>query len=331
MGNQVIFWLYFYDIQYFPDLDFDKSVLLLVAAITSGYILVLTALVFMSPYIIRGIMLKTFPASDKEMASDKELNWYFCSIFLVYFAFFLYFYLEYEFKTSCLSCGIPILIVLVIFLEHMRVYFSSFDWIERKPQCIKKKVERELKDKNMFLPWLFSVLFMFLILAAFIVSIVNKIELKEFERFILYGTLLVVIITGNFLFAIFQESTKKTLWHWTIPFLMVFFVFFFAGKPVTGQIPKVVMNKFKFGNFEAQRLLLDHEGCEILKNLELIPSLAKDQKTCFLEDIKILSRLGNSFYFETTCKPPWLCVPLRFTIPSKYVLSWSVPIPDKKS
>jgi hypothetical protein len=253
----IIFWLYFYDIRYFPDLDFDESVLfLLVAAITGGYILVITAFVFMSPYMIRGV-LKVSPPSDKEMASDNELGWYFASIFLVYLAFLLYFYLEYKYKISCLSFGIPGLIILVIILGHFRVY-SSYDWIEQKLLWIKQRLpnilnssdkindKQEPKDINMFWLWLISVFFILLIFSAILVPIVNKIEQNEVDKLILSGVLLGGIITGNFLFAIFQESTKKTLWHWIIPFGMVFLVFFIAHKPVTGQIPKIVMDKYKF-------------------------------------------------------------------------------------
>ena len=345
----IIFWLYFYDIQYFPDLDFDESVLLLlVAAITGGYILVITALVFMSPYIIRGV-LKATPPSNKEMASDNELGWYFASFFLVYLAFLLYFYLEYKYKISCLSFGIPSLIVLVIILGHFRVYSSLYDWIERilqwikrRPQWIlqwikqilpnacgssdKKNDEKEPKDINMIWAWIWSIIFMLLILGLILEPIVDEIEQNEVEKLILCGVLLGGIIAGNFLFAIFQESTKKTLWRWTIPILMVFFVFFFAGKPVTSQIPKIVMKKYKFGNFTAQRLLVDEKGCEILKGFNLISGSEIDQKTCSLENIKILSRVGRSFYLKKTRQN---IPPLCFTIPSEQVLSWSIE-PDKQ-
>ena len=53
-----IFWLYFFQIQYFPDLDFDESILfLVVAAITGIFFLLFFAFLFMSPYFFRGLML----------------------------------------------------------------------------------------------------------------------------------------------------------------------------------------------------------------------------------------------------------------------------------
>jgi hypothetical protein len=72
--------------------------------------------------------------------------------------------------------------------------------------------------------------------------------------------------------------------------------------------------------------VVDEKGCEILKELELIPNSVDDQKPCHLENIKILSRLGRSFYLKKTRQN---MSPLCFTIPSEHVLSWSI-VPDKQ-
>jgi hypothetical protein len=341
-----IFWLYFFQIQYFPDLDFDESVLfLVVAAITGIFFLLFFSFLFMSPYFFRGLMLwaqqKPSPPSEKEKTSDIELTWYFGSILLLYLAFFLYFYLgEYHWL---LYIGIPCSIVLVIILGHFRVYSSLYEWIEQILQRIKeilqgikkkplsKKDEQEPKNINMFGAW-FSSCLIFIMPILVLVPIVDKIESTEIEKIEIYAMLLGGIMAGNFMFAYFQERTKKPLWRWIIPFFIVFFVFLIVGKPVTSQIPKAVIKTYKFGNFNPQRLLLNESGCNILKSLGFKADPSDDQKICSLENIKILSRLGRSFYIETTCKPPWLCVPpLRFTIPSKHVLSWSVPVPDKRN
>ena len=87
---------------------------------------------------------------------------------------------------------------------------------------------------------------------------------------------------------------------------------------------------YKFGNFEASQLLVDKEGCMIVKNLK-IPSPIENDNTCSIQNIKVLSSLGDSFYIESVCKPPLPCKqPLRFTIPSKNVLSWSIIPPQER-
>lgn len=340
----IIFWLYFHNIQYFPDLDFDESVLfLLVAAITGGYILVITTLVFMSPYFFRWLMLLEqlkpslliLPStpSDKEKASDNERIWYFFSLFFVFYAYIIYFDLEYKFKNPWFSCGIPGLIISGIILGHFRVY-SLCNRIKRLLLWIKNKVLRksdekndkqEPKEINMFGPWIVSLLFLAFIKIWFLDPLIEKMAPTDHSDQVILIILflltlgLVYLVVGHFL-----ERLKRPWWY-VAPLALIFLSFIIL---LISSIPEVVMGKYKFGNFETRRLLVNKEGCAILENLELIPRPAKDQKTCHLKNIKILSRLGHSFYIEIT-ETTHQCIPLRFTIPSKHVLSWSISVPDK--
>ena len=90
--GSIIFLLYFFDIQYFPDLNFNDSILFLfVAAITGIYILLYLAILFMSQYFFRwylpleqqnhiDLINDEENLSDKENFSDNERIWYFFSM-----------------------------------------------------------------------------------------------------------------------------------------------------------------------------------------------------------------------------------------------------------
>ena len=337
-----IFWLYFSRIQYFPDLDFDESVLYLVVAAITGIFSLFIAILLMTPFFSRWWMLleqqKISPPSEKEKASDNERIWYFFSLFLVFYAYIFYLDLEYKYKITWLSCIVPLLIAFVIILGHIQVY-SPYDWIKLLPPWIKKKVfpkyvekndKQEPKEINMFGPWIVSLLFLAFIKILFLDPLIEKMAPTDHSdqvilSIVFLSTLvLVYLVAGHFL-----ERLKRPWWY-VAPLALICLSLIILP---FSSIPKFVMGKYKFGNFETHRLLVNKEGCAILENLELIPRPAKDQKTCYLKNIKILSRLGRSFYIETTrqCKPPWLCVPLRFTIPSEHVLSWSISVPDKRN
>jgi len=70
----LIFWLYFFQIQYFPDLSFGESGLLLpLAAITGVFFLLLMAFMFMLPYFIRWVMLGSVKWGSNEKDIAKPL------------------------------------------------------------------------------------------------------------------------------------------------------------------------------------------------------------------------------------------------------------------
>ena len=78
------------------------------------------------------------------------------------------------------------------------------------------------------------------------------------------------------------------------------------------------MKMLHYGNFSSNLLVVDKTGCGILESHNL--NSDSIQGHCSLEDVKILSRLGRSFYLKKEKDG----TPLYFTIPSDYVLSWSV-------
>jgi len=139
LAGGIIFWLYFFEIQYFPDLAFDESVLFLIIAAITGIIwLLFTAFLIMSPYFFRWWLFwdLNWPSTQNdEEKPDNEIYWYFGTIVLVFCDVFLYFYLEPRLENPWSSIIVTI-IGLVIFSVHLQVYFNLIsriiNWIFKK-------------------------------------------------------------------------------------------------------------------------------------------------------------------------------------------------------
>jgi apolipoprotein N-acyltransferase len=112
---------------------------------------------------------------------------------------------------------------------------------------------------------------MLLILFFFINPIVTQIDSNEHtpSKAALCLGIYIAIFLGILFFAWLHEKQQQYgLLCWAMPFLTLFFISLLTKNTF---IPQLVMNKYKFGNFEVQQLLVDADGCEILKNLKLIP------------------------------------------------------------
>ena len=307
-----IFWLYFFNIQYFPNLSFNESVLfLLVAAITGIITLLFLAFLFMTPYfprwkIMREKQKKTFyPTESKifaltvtgsdglsnkykaEITSNKKENdsynervWYFASVFII---------------PSLLTFPYLFIIIPVLVILQFCFYWKQ-----------------EPRNMEIFGAWIASAMMTLLIL-FFMFKMVEKLEGVFIFLF---------LMCGNIWLADNQEAERpKKIWYLFIPIAIVLVTYLL----IVPSFPKFVMSTYKFGNFETQQLLVDEEGCKILKHLELIPDNDQNKITCHLKNAEILSRLGYSFYIKTTGNLPLFCgQPLLFTIPGKHVLSWSI-------
>ena len=124
----IIFWLYFFNIQYLPDLNFNDSILFLfVAAITGIYFLLSLGIILTAGYLPRLLVVmlntqqKTFDPkksklfipvitgsdgiSNNEKDLSKEILWYFVSLFIISFVLY-YLYLQ----------SISVFILMLIFL-----------------------------------------------------------------------------------------------------------------------------------------------------------------------------------------------------------------------
>ena len=171
-----------------------------------------------------------------------------------------------------------------------------------------------------FLAWLYSYIISLAPLLI-LIRVIEQIEFKDvLEQFTFLMALIFSVLFTNFCFAFFRELKERKWWHWFIPFFSVFCLIYTVRDPI---IPKLVMQKFHFGNFTAEPLILDKEGCKILKSMELKPNICgknSDLEGCCLKDIKILSRLGQVFVLEKKIDGK----AYNFSIPKDHILSWRI-------
>jgi hypothetical protein len=327
----LIFWLYFFEIRNFPDLSFDESVLLLLLATLTGiFFLLLMAAMLMTPYLLRWMMLKAydsdFDGKDRQKWGRVELIWYFSSIYLAIIAFFLYKFdfgesdiiLPWIFENS--ECVYWVLIV-AIFVGHVCCYLFGFFG-----KIWNSKIE--LPDKAVLI---IQVLFFWILTLFSLIMPLNILILieEQTEAFgdtnpiKLLAVFFFLVMFTNGIYAYFQEQLeKRKWWFYLIPFLALLFTFFLVNDLI---IPKMVMRRFHFGSFTAEQLILDKEGCKLLRSMELEYEPVKDEnnidlKECYLKKICILSRLGHVFALEKKVEGK----KFNFYIPKDHVLSWRI-------
>jgi hypothetical protein len=101
--------------------------------------------------------------------------------------------------------------------------------------------------------------------------------------------------------------------------------FFFLLLGIGTLIPSRMINIYKFGNLENASLILDETGCSIVQHhglittADLITRSTSNPKTCSLSKVMIRSRLGNTYYLETSRSSGTSVV--QFTIPGQNVLT----------
>ena len=114
---------------------------------------------------------------------------------------------------------------------------------------------------------------------------------------------------------------------------MMGFSVILVGMQAFTLIPNTVMYIYKFGNIPHASLVLDEMGCTIANNHRLLvrpyptdfaTQTTPNPKTCLLSSVTIRSRLGTTYYLETSnSNGP----SVNFTIPGQNVLSWAVNKP----
>jgi hypothetical protein len=126
-----------------------------------------------------------------------------------------------------------------------------------------------------------------------------------------------------------HQGSIKAIFQCLIIGIMGFFAILVITQNLT-LIPNVVMNIYKFGNIQHASLVLDEVGCTIANSHRLLvrpytpdftTQTTPNPKTCLLSSVKIRSRLGTTYYLETS-HPNGSSI--HFTMPGQNVLSWAV-------
>ncbi len=183
-----IFWLYYFNIRYFPDLNFNESVLfLLVAAITGVVIIVVLAILIIFPYILHSLVLKqqnhTGLSSDEDLTPHQqplpidpenfnyfENFWYFLSMFIVCYVIFLELFLKpyVELELECKWMYFAYLSFLAVLLVNLFIY----DRVCKLLKKLREKASKNSKPMRGVRAWIVSIIILMLVFIAVINPIV---------------------------------------------------------------------------------------------------------------------------------------------------------------
>lgn len=328
----IFFLLYFWWINYFPEIDLTSATSFLVAmAITgTGLVIVLAFyLIFPGLYwreiVCQEAALKPLLWDDKE---DKPA---------LFNAFFLFICPP---AATVFSFAFPICWPIAISVNMLVTFYLFINF-----HC------KSFKEKLLLYIYVVLNTFVFFV-PVFLAFLFNSgIPTEEFNSTIFIT--LTTIFAANYFVVV--ARLKELKWRSYSVFAVIVLLAVSVGTQKTFLIPQIIVKKFKFGNIDA-RLVLDEQGCAIAKSYNLNPeisvfrsssisnstigattkttSITNDKsvgiETCLISNIKIKSKIGKEFYLQASGVPEQNGNQIsesditNFSIPSEHVLSWSI-------
>jgi hypothetical protein len=299
----LIFFIYYYSIEYIPSFNLITSVQLLVTASVTGLLIVSSI-----------IAMLILPSFFWEKAINKNEGLIFVGIdrsqrILIFFAIPMLF-VNGSIIASFYSQKVWILTFNILWLVGLGIYIL---------------IVNKQNSKNINLYWSY---FGFLALSAYYtVTSILPIFVLSFIFFetsveqviksisINCAILLVIVTTINII--ILFKPEKIGFIYWNSVLGLVSFVMITTLTNTAATFPKAIMRTYKLGNIKVSSLVLDKQGCTIV-NESMKFHQAKDKKgeilkfeinndICTVPDVLILSRLGEESYIEKktqTCKYP---------------------------
>ncbi|KID57586.1 hypothetical protein JF50_10425 [Pseudoalteromonas luteoviolacea] len=292
-----IFTIYYAHIRYMPSFDFQSSTMLLGAsAITAFIILAIIVVAFILPGLYWRENFGKKIQQIKDVSTGVIIVLYlipqvalFASVILIGKTYYLY--------TTCIFA---VAMFIAAFIFKTKVAYQQL----RKP-------------KASF--WKDIISYLFISFLSFCISISPIIILyglastaakTDADAFLILAVSSVLSI--NLIAVISYGKRSKPFFYsaLTITVLITVFIGFGEGNAV----PKNVMARYGFGNFEVKTLTLKKEACNYLKaqNLHAINS---STDFCIYKDVIILSSLGENYFIEIG--------ELEHIVAKDLVLSWS--------
>jgi hypothetical protein len=305
----LIFIIYFASIRFMPDIDITSSVSLLVAsAFTAAIILlflfiasVLPGIIWLLSVQINQSIKPLWQGGKKSSEIVRQMLWFVLPLLLFILEIFFankWRHDEWHYRPLI---GFVILSILGL---------SFYVWYRtRKFHTVITSIPA----------WGISA-FCFYLSLMVVLFISQDANLGDGAIDIYYFILaIVVIIVSNTLVVLEPKEKKYRLWFFLLSFFaFLYLVVLFSGYNV---IPKKVMSIYGFGNIEHVVIVVNDEGRDILKRLGIAEKCENTIKPDYIENVDIRSRLGSTYLLSCKMKENKT---LKFTLPSRVVLSWSV-------
>lgn len=106
-----------------------------------------------------------------------------------------------------------------------------------------------------------------------------------------------------------KKSRKIYFFHIALALVTTLFVF-----SLLSQLPKMAVKNLGFGNYKLQFMVLNKDGCIAMKEYGIKTTQKYELEACTLNDVKVLSRLGENYYLSKDQKV--------FELPKSHVHSW---------
>src|SRR6266540_3087776 len=324
----VFFLLYYWSIDFMPELDLNASITLLaVSAITGSSTLLMLGLTLLTPtgvwvHIIRtSTTLKgLWYATDGKVSPGRALGWLVLPICGILGGLLggdlLWFYRIGWWWNALGGVGVGLIVSEGVVVWRLLGKLADLD---------RKQWGETI---GFFCTSVFGSSLTFLLLSVLVVRPFIAASYSDMPT-----TLVIVMLTLAPFLIVFVDATialelsginyRRLLG--TIALVMsVLYLSVLLG--IWTVIPNGIMYVYKFGRLRAASLILDDVGCAIVRDREVPekPVMLKKDETCQMSCVTIHSRLGSTYYVQVD-RPdhPAMC----FTIPTQHVLSWAIERP----
>jgi len=343
----LIFYIYYLDIKYLPNLDLISSVQLLAVASLTGFLLVLSTI---SMLIFPGLFWQKYIFTNETLTNvwsnklSRIIVIFICPTISVYYYLYSLVANQSGFKIIKYQ-WIVILNLILIFILYIwgQVKYNSLQ-VHGKKFIIKHKIQ-QFTWKNFLFDYvkymvlayyasIISILPTMLLILVFLSS--YKDDIKNFDIGCLF--LIVCIVISNSIAIGKPEDVNSTYWFFTVG--LISFLSITVLTNTASTFPKAIMKTYKLGNIETSSIIVDKQSCNTInKTLKLYK--VKDPKkedgflhfpikkeSCIIPNVLILSKLGTEAYIEfdeinIKIKDKEYKT-MRFTIPSSSIITYNL-------
>ena len=315
--------LYYAEINYFPEIAWKASLTYLaVISIVGGTIVVILSLLLFFP----GYIWCRFLICDKLLENFFKMNG------------------GQIYETCALQVikhlGFPFLVSII--LAHLLLYFESlrdksctpvymlvgsfvllvvsFFWI--RFWFRKKLLEGPSKPSQNGKEFpsasrLFKYAFWFdvsLVVSFTAMYLIFKIAESENYIFLTISCVLIVFLSNCAVAVLYSKYSARAI---AVSVIAATLMLFAADS--SSSLTTKLMAAYGLGGEQEVTVVVDNDGCVILKSLDLFSGSCEDEEYVQLQEVQLLSRLGSEYFLQSGQK--------GFVLPKKNVISWSVERP----
>lgn len=296
----VIFLFYFLHIEYVPELSLNSVILLFASgAIIAGTIILFLCLLLAIPGVIwdeTAWSIGYFFKEEKDILVNRKIfYWYGLPSIFSIICLHLYYFEDINY--------------FIVFLALGSIFYTIALFVAKSSKIA----------ISLLASWLSGAVF-FVLPLLFVYGMANDMHFKNnFNDWTKVIFSIVIIIFTNIIILLKPDKHNKISWIIIVTIFSITYITMILGS--WSFIPKIIFTKTKLGNIENAKIVMTNDGCQIFEVYGLKVDYSKNGELCVNHDsVKILSRIGNTLYIETSGDGD---KKTNFTLPQSSVKSWS--------